>query len=124
MVIWDHVWLILATLGLCVVTFVTRSFFLLTPSAFVFPAFIQRALRFAPTAAITAVIAPEIFMQAGHVDVSWHNKALIACVVASVEFITDHFCGYVGVHCLATLGFWCVNFCFMASNERPLSLMV
>ena len=85
--VFDHVWLIAATLGLCVVTFVTRSFFLLTPSAFVFPAFVQRALRFAPTAAITAVIAPEILMQAGHVDVSWHNKALIACVVASVVFI-------------------------------------
>ena len=85
--VFDHVWLIAATLGLCAVTFVTRSFFLLTPSAFVFPPLIQRALRFAPTAAITAVIAPEIFMQAGHVDVSWHNKALIACVVASVVFI-------------------------------------
>ena len=85
--VFDHVWLIAATLGLCVVTFVTRSFFLLTPSAFVFPPLIQRALRFAPTTAITAVIAPEILMQAGHVDVSWHNKALIACVVASVVFI-------------------------------------
>ncbi len=85
--VFDHVWLIAATLGLCAVTFVTRSFFLLTPSAFVFPPLIQRALRFAPTAAITAVIAPEIFMQAGHVDVSWHNKALIACVIASIVFV-------------------------------------
>ena len=83
----NHVWLVLATLGLSVVTFVTRSFFLLTPSSFVFPALVQRALRFAPTAAITAVIAPEIFMQAGHVDVTWHNKALIACIVASVVFL-------------------------------------
>lgn len=85
--IWDHVWLVVATLGLCAVTFVTRSFFLLTPSAFVFPPLIQRALRFAPTAAITAVIAPDVLMQAGHVDVNWHNKALIACIVASIVFI-------------------------------------
>ena len=87
MAIWDQVWLILVVLGLCVVTFVTRSFFLLTPSSFVFPPLIQRALRFAPTAAITAVIAPEILLQGGHVDVTWHNKALIACIVASVVFL-------------------------------------
>lgn len=83
----DHIWLILAVIGLCAVTFVTRSFFLLTPSTFAFSPLVQRALRYAPTAAIVAVISPEILMQHGQIDITWHNKALIASVIASLVFL-------------------------------------
>lgn len=83
----DHIWLLSAVLGLCVVTFVTRSFFLLTPTTFAFSPLVQRALRYAPTAAIVAVISPEILMQHGQIDITWHNKALIASIVASLVFL-------------------------------------
>lgn len=83
----DHIWLIVAIAGLCVVTIVTRSFFLLTPAAFQFPLIIQRALRYAPTAAIMAVIAPSVLIQHNVVDFTWHNKALIATVIASGVFV-------------------------------------
>ena len=48
----QHAWLLTAIIGLCAVTVVTRSFFLLTPSRFEFSRGIQRALRYAPPVAI------------------------------------------------------------------------
>lgn len=86
--IWEnHLWLVVAILGLCAVTIVTRSFFLLTPASFEFSPLAQRALRFAPAAAIAAVIAPEILMHETVIDFTWHNRALIASIVASGVFI-------------------------------------
>lgn len=87
MSLFDHVWLIVAIFGLGAVTAITRSFFLLTPAAFEFSPLIQRALRYAPTCAIMAVIAPSILMQNHAVDFSWHNKALIATLIASAVFV-------------------------------------
>lgn len=82
----DHLWLLIAVLGLTVVTAVTRSFFLLTPAQYEFPPIIKRALKYAPTTAIVAVIAPNVLMQNQHLDLSWHNKALIASIMASLVF--------------------------------------
>lgn len=82
-----HLWLWAAVVGLSVVTFVSRSFFLLTPASFEFPSLVRRALKYAPMAAIMAVIAPDILMQSGQVDLSFHNKALIASMVAGVVFV-------------------------------------
>ena len=85
---WEHhLWLWIAILGLSVVTVVTRSFFLLTPASFEFSPLVQRALRFAPAAAIAAVIAPDILMHQEVIDVTWHNRALIASVIAGGAFV-------------------------------------
>ncbi|MFZ1890678.1 MAG: AzlD domain-containing protein [Formosimonas sp.] len=83
----NHLWLWIAILGLSVVTVVTRSFFLLTPASFEFSPLVQRALRFAPAAAIAAVIAPDILMHQEVIDVTWHNRALIASVIAGGAFV-------------------------------------
>ena len=61
----NHLWLLIAVAGLMVVTLLTRGFFLLTPERFAFPSSVQKALRYAPTIAIMAVIAPDIFIQHG-----------------------------------------------------------
>lgn len=82
-----HYWMLAAVAGLAVTTVVTRGFFLFTPTSFVLPRLVQRALKYAPTAAIVAVITPDILMQGGQVDLSWHNKALIATIVASAVFV-------------------------------------
>ena len=83
----NHLWLWIAILRLSVVTVVTRSFFLLTPASFEFSPLVQRALRFAPAAAIAAVIAPDILMHQEVIDVTWHNRALIASVIAGGAFV-------------------------------------
>lgn len=83
----EHFWLLLATVGLCAITFISRSFFLLMPSTFKFSPLMQRALRYAPTAAIMTVIAPSILMHDQALDFSWHNNALIASFAAAMVFL-------------------------------------
>ena len=63
----DHGWLepVLATLGLAVITVVTRAFFMIPERELPLPDWLQRGLKYAPLAALTAVIAPEIFMAQG-----------------------------------------------------------
>ena len=82
----QHLWLISATLGLSLVTLITRSFFLLTPSRFEFPHIVKRALRYAPTVAIVAVIAPDFLMHQGQINFTWHNSELLAGLAAIVSF--------------------------------------
>ena len=83
----NHLWLLIAVVGLMVVTLLTRGFFLLTPERFSFPNSVQKALRYAPTIAIMAVIAPDIFIQHGRADFTWHNPALLAALVSGLVFI-------------------------------------
>lgn len=83
----EHLWLWLVIAGLTVVTFITRSFFLLTPARFEFSPSVQKALRYAPTIAIMAVIAPDILMHKGAVDITWHNPALLAAAVSGLVFV-------------------------------------
>lgn len=86
----QHVWLLSAIVGLCVVTIITRSFFLLTPSRFEFSLGIKKALRYAPTVAIAAVIAPDLLMHQGQVNLTWHNSELMAAIAAVIIFIWRH----------------------------------
>ena len=86
----NHFWLLIAVAGLMVVTVLTRGFFLLTPERFAFPNSVQKALRYAPTIAIMAVIAPDIFIQHGRADFTWHNPALLAALVSGLVFVWRH----------------------------------
>ena len=57
----------IATLvGMTAVTVVTRSFFFLSKRPWPLPAWLGRGLRYAPVAALAAVIAPETFTTDGH----------------------------------------------------------
>jgi len=53
-----HLWI--AFFGLMAVTIVTRGFFLLGGSRFDIPETVQEFLRYAPTAALIAIVLPEI----------------------------------------------------------------
>jgi branched-subunit amino acid transport protein len=75
---------VFAILGMACVTLLTRSFFLFANARFRLPAWLERALVFAPIAALSAVIAPEIFMSDHQLIASlWNAKLLasVACVV-------------------------------------------
>jgi branched-subunit amino acid transport protein len=58
-----EVWI--AIIGLMIVTFVTRGFFLLMGERVELPANFQQALRYAPAAALVAIIIPEVFLVKG-----------------------------------------------------------
>ena len=76
---------VLTILGLTVITVVTRSFFMLSDKELVLPAWVQRGLRYAPLAALAAVIVPEVVMSQGHLIDTWKDARLYA-VAASISY--------------------------------------
>ncbi|MEY8689346.1 MAG: AzlD domain-containing protein [Leptothrix sp. (in: b-proteobacteria)] len=56
---------VLIIVGLALVTMLTRSFFMLSDHELPMPAWARRALRFAPLAALTAIVVPEIVLTQG-----------------------------------------------------------
>ena len=73
-------------LGLAVVTVISRGFFLYARRDLRIPPALQNALQAAPLAAIVAVIAPEIFLQNGHLVDTWRDARLPAALVATLYY--------------------------------------
>jgi branched-subunit amino acid transport protein len=77
---------LLTILGLAAITVLTRSFFLLSSRELVLPGWVKRGLRFAPLAALTAVVAPEILMTQGHLIDTWKDARVVAALAAAGWF--------------------------------------
>jgi branched-subunit amino acid transport protein len=77
---------VIAILGMALITLVTRAFFLLPDRELPLPAWLQQGLRYAPLAALVAVIAPEIVMTQGQLISTWRDARLPAVVVATAYF--------------------------------------
>lgn len=73
-------------LGLAVITVVTRSFFLLPEQDLPLPSWLKRGLRYAPLAALAAVIAPEVLLTQGHFLPTWQDARLPAIVAAAAYY--------------------------------------
>jgi branched-subunit amino acid transport protein len=54
---------IVSAIGLTAMTILTRGFFILPKRSFTLPARVERALKYAPIAALVAVIAPELLLE-------------------------------------------------------------
>ena len=73
------IWGYVASLGLAVITLVTRAFFMVPERELPMPEWLKRGLRYAPLAALAAVVAPEIVMSNGqlihtlplHIGLGW-----------------------------------------------------
>ena len=79
-------YLTLGILGLAVVTVVTRGFFLLSEREIELPAWAVQGLRYAPIAALVAVIAPEIVLTDGALIATWQDARIYAVLVATAYF--------------------------------------
>ncbi len=77
---------VIAILGMALITLVTRGFFLFPERELPLPAWLQQGLRYAPLAALVAVIAPEIVMTQGQLIATWRDARLPAVVVATAYF--------------------------------------
>ncbi|HEU4458728.1 MAG TPA: AzlD domain-containing protein [Methylibium sp.] len=79
--------ILLTFAGLTVITVVTRCFFFLSERELVLPAWVQRGLRYAPLAALAAVVVPEITMSAGRfVTEPWLDPRTYAAAAGSAWF--------------------------------------
>lgn len=76
----------LAILGLAVITVVTRSFFLIPERELPMPGWLRLGLRYAPIAALAAVVAPEVVLQQGHLIETVKDARLPAVGVATAYF--------------------------------------
>lgn len=73
--------------GLTVITVVTRSFFFLSERELVLPGWVKRGLRYAPLAALAAVVVPEVLMSQGHlVTEPWFDARFYAAAAATAYY--------------------------------------
>jgi branched-subunit amino acid transport protein len=71
-------WTLGVIVGLGLITMITRSFFFMSNKPWGMPAWVERGLQYAPIAALTGVIAPEILMTQGHLVGTWLDARLFA----------------------------------------------
>ena len=76
----------IAIIGLAFITVGTRGFFLYPDRDLPLPNWLKQGLRYAPLAALAAVIAPEVLMQQGHVITTLKDARLYATAAATVYF--------------------------------------
>jgi branched-subunit amino acid transport protein len=72
--------------GLTVITVVTRAFFLISERELVLPDWVQRGLRYAPLAALAAVVVPEIVMSQGEFIATWQDARPYAAAASTAYF--------------------------------------
>lgn len=78
---------LIALAGLTVITVVARSFFFISERELVLPEWVKRGLRYAPLAALAAVVVPEIVMSQGHVVAApWADARVLAAAAATAYF--------------------------------------
>ena len=74
----DDLWMLGVIIGLSMVTVVARSFFFLSNQDWQLPHWAQRGLQYAPIAALSAVVVPEIVMSQGALITTWQDARLFA----------------------------------------------
>lgn len=75
-----HAWGLIV--GLALVAFFARAIFILPGSRLQLPPTIERVLRYAPAAALMAIIVPDLFRVDGAVTMTFDNPRLAAGAVA------------------------------------------
>ena len=73
-------WLTILLAGLC--TYAIRLSFIQLFANREIPPFVLKALQFVPPAVLTAIVAPELFLQDGSLSLSLANGRLVAGLVA------------------------------------------
>lgn len=77
---------VIAIVGLALITVATRGFFLIPERELPIPRWLEQGLRYAPLAALSAVVAPEVFMTDGHLISTWADARLPAVIAAAAAF--------------------------------------
>lgn len=80
-----QIWL--AIIGMTLVTAATRAFFLLGGARAVLPERVQRALRYAPAAALVAVVLPDVLQTPEGISFALSNHALYGTLAGLAWFL-------------------------------------
>ena len=79
-------WSFAVIVGLAAVTVLTRSFFFISSKSWQLPDWAQRGLQYAPIAALSAVVIPEIITVQGELVSTWQDARLYAAVVGVAAY--------------------------------------
>ena len=82
----SELWVYLLIAGLGGVTVVTRCFFFMVDQELPFPAWADRGLRYAPIAALSAVVVPEIVVKQGMLISDWRDARIYAAAVGAAFY--------------------------------------
>lgn len=78
--------ILIAIAGMTAITWITRGFFFFSRAELPIPAWLIEGLRYAPLAAMVAVVAPEIVMTQGALIQTWKDARLYGAAAATVWF--------------------------------------
>jgi len=78
---------VIALIGLALITVITRAFFLLPIREVPIPHWLREALRYAPLAALVAVVVPETIMSGGHLIDTWRDARLFGAAAGIAWFV-------------------------------------
>ena len=79
-------WTLAVIVGLALVTVLTRSFFFISNKSWQLPHWAQRGLQYAPIAALSAVVIPEIITVQGELVSTWQDARLYAAVAGAAAY--------------------------------------
>jgi branched-subunit amino acid transport protein len=79
-----EIWAVI--LGLTVITFITRGFFLLLGERMELSETLQNALRYAPAAALIAIVAPEMFFTQASSDIQINSPYFWGGICSIITF--------------------------------------
>lgn len=68
------------TLGMAAIALGCRAFFLLPKQDLPMPSWLREGLRYAPVAALAAVVAPELLMTQGHLIGTWRDARIFGAL--------------------------------------------
>jgi branched-subunit amino acid transport protein len=77
---------LLTIVGLGIISLLTRGFFILPSREVPIPAWLRQGLRYAPVAALTAVVVPELLMTQGQLISTWQDARLYAAATGAAWF--------------------------------------
>jgi branched-subunit amino acid transport protein len=80
-----QIWL--AILGMTAITSLTRALFLIGGKRMILPPRVQRALRYAPAAALAAVVIPDVLGTPDGLSFAFSNHALYASLCGLAWYI-------------------------------------
>jgi len=79
-------WTVAVIVGLALVTVVARSFFFISSKSWQLPHWAQRGLQYAPIAALSAVVVPEIITVQGELISTWQDARLFAALAGMAAY--------------------------------------
>jgi branched-subunit amino acid transport protein len=77
---------VITLIGLTLITVVTRGFFFLSKREVPIPSWLSQGLRYAPLAALVAVVVPEVVMTQGQLIGHWQDARIFAALAGGAYF--------------------------------------